>query len=113
MTNAQQFIGDGKHTWYNVEVSYPSFSISMDRDELIENIARMYGGDEWASGSGLGGRDVSLRFRTLIEALAFIDNVRTHAWLKINSVQWFGDINEGDAEYGIRDINWRHLLRTS
>lgn len=45
----------------------------MDRDKAIEKFARQFGGFEGGSGSNFVRRDVSLYFKTYIEALAFKD----------------------------------------
>lgn len=119
MTNREQFIGNMRDTYYSVETSYPLYSISMDRDEVLETLAAEFGGEFLGSGAGFGERDAEFTFPTLIQALAFVELATRHAWLTVLSVQWV-DSKTADQAYDNEEaeelgayinINWRHLLR--
>lgn len=60
---------------YQVGCSYP-FSGSLAVDSVLHAFARNWGGQSDGSGCGFGFRDLDFSFECLVEALAFVDDVR-------------------------------------
>ena len=82
-------IGDGKETYYRVEGSYPMRPFYQEEgDARIDQIAKRYGSNIDSSGVGFGMRDVTVRFRTFIEALAFAEECCTLGLDFVYDITW-------------------------
>jgi hypothetical protein len=102
-------IGDGKDTYYRVEGSYPDIHYLKQADDRIELIAERYGSHIDSSGMGFGMRDVCVRFRTFIEALAFADDVSALGIDYIYDITW-DDWSRDQVDDFIRLTSSKHAV---